>query len=1117
MDDHTAPQTLRFAVLGPLQVWRNGAELDVGPMQQRVVLAVLLLHANQPISRDKLIDAVWGTTVPGRAVNLLQRHAAGLRRVLEPGRPARAPSRLLTWSGAGYMLTVPAGRLDLETFAAQVKRGRAARAAGDLRAAAEALHGASELWRGGLCEGLTGPLLEAERDRLAEHRLDVLEERIEADLALGRHAGVVAELARLVREHPLRERLRAQQMLALYRSGRQAEALAAYRQGRTLLAEELGIEPGAELQRLERAVLSADPALTSPAPEGALPERSGPVRAPCLLPGDVAGFTGRREQLAWLDRLMVSDATSTATVIGLICGTPGVGKTALALHWAHRARHSFPDGQLYVNLRGYGPERPMTAGEALARLLAALGLRGRDVPLEVEDRAARYRSELAGRRMLIVLDNAATADQVRPLLPGTATCTTLVTSRDALPGLVALHGAHRLVLDLLPADDARTLLHRLIGARVQADPQAAATLANLCRRLPLALRLAAELAAARPHHSLADLTTGLADRQRRLDLLDADEDIGAGMRAVLSWSYQRLPADTARAFRLLALHPGTDWDAHATAALTRTDLNAARRLLGQLARAHLIQTTGPDRYSMHDLLRAYAAELAAGTDPGPDRKAALTRLLDHYLATATTATIALGFPLLDRRPRLFRYTPVIPAPPVGDPDTARAWLDAERANLVAVCAHAVRHGWHRHASDLATTLFRHLDDSGLYAVALTLHTHAREAARHVGDRNSEAYALSYLGVVYWRQGHYQRAVGHYRQALDLFQRTGNQDGQAYALTCRGLVYWRQGHFQESADDQCRAANMFERTGNRGGQAWVLNHLGLVYWQQGHYRQAADYQCRAADIFEEIGDRDGQAYALACVGLVHWQQGHYQPAVSHQRRALDLFEGTGNRDGQAYALTCLGLVYWRQGRYQRAADHHRQALEISQQTGNRAGQKFALLSLGLVYWRQGEYQRAADHHHQALDLSKQLDDRVSQAYALTCLGLVHREQKQHQQAIDHHHKALDISKEIGHRALEVDALNGLGEALQADGQTLEARARHAEALALAVDTGDQYERARAHTGIAATHHATGDVPQARRHWDEALGLYAGLGVPDADTVRAQLAALTPQDVSPAAPS
>ncbi|MEU7484413.1 BTAD domain-containing putative transcriptional regulator [Streptomyces sp. NPDC042319] len=1007
MGDHGTTGELRFEALGPLRVWRDGVELNPGPVQQRVVLAVLLLHANRPLPREKLIDAVWGTAAPGRAVNLVQRHAAGLRRVLEPDRPARSPSRLLTWTESGYVLAVPPGALDLDTVDEQIERGRAARSAGDWRTAAEALHAALRQWRGRLCEGLTGPLLDAERDRLEEHRLSVLEERIEADLALGRHASVVAELAGLVREHPLRERLCERLMVALYRSGRQAEALAAYRTTRTLLAEELGIEPGPELQRLEQAVLNADPALTPPAPQ-----QSPPRPVPCLLPGDVAGFAGRTRQLAELDALTSPDPHSTAAVICLVTGTPGVGKTALTVHWAHRVRQAFPDGQLYVNLRGYDPEQPMSAGEALARMLAALGLRGQDIPLDVADRSARYRSELAGRRMLVILDNAATPEQIRPLLPGTAGCPTLVTSRDALPGLVALHGAHRIDLDLLPAEDAHALLHQLIGERVAAEPRAAGVLADRCRRLPLALRLTAELAAARPHQSLAELAAELADRERQLDLLHDDEDPSADVRAVFSWSYQRLPGEAARAFRLLALHPGPDWNTDATAALTGTTSEQAGLLLDRLARAHLIQPTGPHRYTMHDLLRAYAAELAATTDPPAARHAALTRLFDHYLASATTATTTLHQHREDQRPLPTHAPPATPVPPIDGPEAARAWLDAERANLAAVCAHAAGHGWDGHAVELATTLFRYLDTGGHYADGLVIHTHAQRAARHNGDHNGEAYVLTHLGYVYWRQGHFPRAVDHHRRALDLFRQTGNRDGQASALTYLGLVHWRQGHYPRAVDHHDRALGLFRRTGNRYGQAYALLFLGLVHWRLGRYEKAVDEHRRSLDLFEQLGDGNGQAYALTHLGLDHCEQRRHQQAIDHLSRALDLFRRTGNRDGQSYTLTHLGLVHCRQGRYRQAVDQHCRALELARQTGYRACEVEALNGLGEATRASGEPAVARAWHAEALAKAVEIGERFEQARAHEGIAALHHAAGDLQQARRHWEHALHLYVGLG---------------------------------------------------------------------------------------------------------
>jgi transcriptional regulator with XRE-family HTH domain len=442
---------------------------------------------------------------------------------------------------------------------------------------------------------------------------------------------------------------------------------------------------------------------TAPGTADEAPASAGPAAprlVPRELPGDVAAFTGRAGELADLDACLTAvtgpDGAPGPVVISAVSGTAGAGKTALAVHWAHRVAERFPDGQLYVNLRGFDPEQPVTATEALAGFLGALGATGPEIPLEETARAARYRSLLTNRRLLVVLDNAATEEQVRPLLPGSPSVMVLVTSRAALPGLVARDGARRFDLDLLPAGDAVALLRALIGDRVDAEPAATHALAQLCARLPLALRVAAELAAERPGMPLTDLVAELADERDRLQLLDAGGDPRGAVASVLSWSYRHLPADTARMFRLAGLHPAQDWDRYAAAALTAATLGQASQLLGALARTHLIQPAGPGRYGMHDLLRAYARELAAGHDGEDGQHAALTRLFDHYLHTAATAMDTLHPADRHSRPRIPESA--IPVPPLTSPAEARGWLDAERAILVAVTAHTGRHGWPAHAA-----------------------------------------------------------------------------------------------------------------------------------------------------------------------------------------------------------------------------------------------------------------------------------------------------------------------------------------------------------------------------------------------------------------------------------
>jgi tetratricopeptide (TPR) repeat protein/transcriptional regulator with XRE-family HTH domain len=758
--------------------------------------------------------------------------------------------------------------------------------------------------------------------------------------------------------------------------------------------------------------------------------RGRPV-VPRELPGDVATFTGRAAELAALDRLLLGSTrgagirgATAAAVISAVSGTAGVGKTALAVHWAHHAASQFRDGQLYVNLRGYDPGQPMSATDALAGFLRSLGVPGQDIPQDGNERAARYRSLLAGKWMLVVLDNASSAEQVRPLLPGNPECAVVVTSRDSLAGLVARDGAGRIDLDLLPVDDAVTLLRELIGARVDAEPEAAVTLAELCARLPLALRVAGEMVIARPAVPLTEIAGELADQQRRLDLLDAGGDLHTAVRAVFSWSCRHLDDDTARAFRMAGLHPGPQFDPYAIAALTGSTLQQARRVLDALARAHLVQPAGSGRHALHDLLRAYARDLAASHDTADTRHQALTRLFDHYLHTAAVAMDTLHPAEQHRRPRI--PPPGAPSPPLTNPARALAWLDAQRPCLVAFAQHSAEYGWPGHASRLSATLFRYLYVGSHCPEALTIHACAYRAARKTGDRAAEAQALIGLGATNQAQGSFQQASDNLRQALAAF--------------------------------------------------------------------------------EETADRAGQARALSNLGSLDYWRGSYRAAAEHLQRALALHRATGDRGGQARSLGNLGLVYESQGRYQQAASHHQQALDLSHETGNRNGEAVALSNLGSVCERQGCYQQAASYDEQALDLGRETGNRIVEAVALTNLGTVRERQGRYQQAIGLHQDALALARETG-REFEAAVLNNLGQALLAGGEPGRARTQHASALDLAGQVGYKYEQGRAHDGLARASQARGDYGRAREQWRRALAIYLELGTPEADEVRARLAAIS----------
>jgi DNA-binding SARP family transcriptional activator/tetratricopeptide (TPR) repeat protein len=976
---------LEFCLLGPVVVRCDGVAVPVPRGRQRAVLAVLLLNAGRVVSVGEIAETLWGPAPPPSASATVRNYVKRLRRGLGNADQARILTR-----SPGYMVRVDPGELDVARFEVLLAGARNSARGGSWDAAADKARAALALWRGEpLADVESEALALREVPRLTELRLQAAELRIDAELRLGRHGEVIAELERLAVAHPLREHLHALLMLALYRDGRQAEALAVYRHARRVLVAELGAEPGAELRELHRQILTTGPVLAAPGSAHLPPgdvrmagARAGPV-VPRELPGPVPQFVGRAAELADLTGVLerASAQRPQTLVISAIAGMAGVGKTALAVHWAHQVADRFPDGQLHVNLRGYDPGQPVSAADALAGFLRSLGVAEQDIPAETGERAARYRSLLAGRRMLIVIDNARDVEQVRPLLPGSPSCVTVVTSRDALAGLVARDGGHRLDLSPMPPAEAVGLLRALIGERVDAEPEATVTLAGYCARLPLALRVAAERAAASPGVPLADVASELADQQDRLDLLDAAGDRLTAVRAVLSWSVRHLDDQAARAFRLLGLYPGADFNAYAAAAVTDTTLRQARRLLHRLARAHLIQPAGTGRYGMHDLLRAYAADQAAEQDSEQERGAALTRLSDYYLATAAVAagTLFRGDPDQPALPRLAG-----PVPPVTSPTAALAWLDAERSTLVAVAAYAADHGCTGHAIGLAATIFRYLD-VGHFADAAAVHGHARRAAAQSGDRTAEAAALTMLGAADAAQGRLRQATSHLEQALALCRGDGDRIGEARALGHLGMVDYCRGRYQQSAGRHRKALAIYLAVGNHAGQARELHALGIVDFRQGRYEQAAGNLGWSLALFRDAGLRSGEAVVLGNLGELELRQGHYVRAAGHLRQSLGLGREIGNRPCQARALACLGFSELRQGRHQQAIGHLRQSLALHTQAGNSSGQAEALNGLGEAFLARIQVDEASARHAAALALAIQCGDKREQARARSGLA------------------------------------------------------------------------------------------------------------------------------------
>ena len=1003
-----------FLLLGPLVVQVGGAPVTVPAAKQRAVLAALLLRANHLVTVDELAEVLWAADLPSGARVGVQNHVMRLRRALGP-----AGSRITT-QPRGYLIRVEAGELDLASFEGLLRDARAAAREARWLDAADQAAAALALWRGEPLADVGSDLLQArERPRLTELRLQALETRLDSDLVLGRHSEVIGELSQLAAAQPLRERLHALLMLALYRDGRRAEALAAYRRAREVLVEELGAEPGSELRELHQQILTTDPALELPemaVPEAGVPGHAAPPASarsemPRQLPGPVPQFTGRNAELATLTRMLerAAHAAQATVVISAIGGTAGVGKTALAVHWAHQVAGQFPDGQLYVNLRGYDSDQPVTAADALAGLLRALGVEGRDIPAELDERAARYRSLLAGKHALIVLDNAGNVEQVRPLLPGTAGCAVVVTSRDSLAGLVARDGAARLELDLLPLQDAVDLLRQLIGSRASADPAAAEQLARQCSRLPLALRVAAELAAARPAAPLHDLVAELSDQQKRLDLLEAGGDPRTAVRAVFSWSYHHLDPGSARTFRLAGLHPGPGFDSYATASLAGSTPDQARQVLDTLARAHLIQPAGADRYAMHDLLRTYARELAASTDGDQEEHAALTHLFEYYLSAAATA-LAVLFPADPQLRPDFRPTAAGPAMP-GEVD-ARAWLDRERANLVAAVVHCAGHGWPRHATGLAATLLRYLIYGSHLSEAVTVYGHALQAARRSGDLAAEASALSGLGAIDIMRGHSRDAAGHYRAALERYRQCGDRAGEARALGNLGNTEGQLHNHQSAASYHREAMAAFEDAGDSLGAARALTELAAIETELGSHEQAAQHLRSALQVFRDAKDQPGEARVLDRIGDLSLRRGQLTEAAAFFEQALAIYRRTDTPAGMAAGLHNLGEVSLRQSKYQHAIGYLQEALVLARQTGSQQGETMTLGSLARALHGAGEAAAARAALETMVALTAETGNTYEQASAHRDLAESHHSAGQDDQARDHWQQALTLYTQLG---------------------------------------------------------------------------------------------------------
>jgi DNA-binding SARP family transcriptional activator/tetratricopeptide (TPR) repeat protein len=916
--------TIEFRLLGDVAADADGRLVAVGHLRQRCVLVALLVDANRVVPVDQLVDRVWGEHAPQRARGTLRSYVSRLRQVL------CAAGVAISRRPGGYVLTVDPMFVDLHRFDHLIGQ---ARATNDDEAAVALVTQALELWCGEPFAGLDTPWFNTARENLQRRRMMALLDRFDLALRCGDHVAVLPDLFTAAAENPMDERLAGQLMVALYRCGRQADALETYRRMRLRLADELGADPGPALQLVYRQILTADDTLATPARTVAASNRGsarGPV--PRQLPAPPRSFTGRRVELAELNKLMDDQPDRGATMlIWAIGGTGGVGKTWLGLRWAHDNLERFPDGQLYIDMRGFDPaSEPLSPEVAVRGFLDALGVPPAAVPTEPDAQVGLYRSLVAGKRMLVVVDNARDTTQVAPLLPGAPTCTVLITSRRQLTSLVTAHGARPMPLDVLTATEAHQLLTEQLGAdRVAAEPEPVRALIRWCAGLPLALGIIATRAAIHPELPLAELAGELLEASTRLDALDAGE-LAVNLRAVLACSCRALSPEAARLFGLLGLAPGADIGVAATASLSGLPAASVRLRLRELTTAHLLQDQA-GRHRMHDLVRLYAIEQAHILHSEDERRAAVRRVLGHYLHTAHAADALLG---PHREPvNLMPIEPAVRPERIAHYQHAMAWFAAEHSVLLAAVAQAAATGFDTHASQLARVLATFLDRRGHWHDLAATQRVARDAAERAADPTGRAMAHAGLGRADSMRGRYAAAAEHFGHALEIFGQLGDRVGQAQAHIDLVRVFERQVRHREALSNAYQALDLYRAADHRIGQAGALNAIGWIHVQLGEHRRALAYCQRSLDLYRAIGDSRGQANAWDSLGYAHHHLGRYDEAIVCYRHAFDRVHELGDEYQEADVLTHLANTHLAAGNPEPARRAWRRALAILDRLGH----------------------------------------------------------------------------------------------------------------------------------------------------------------------------------------
>lgn len=1017
MPQATADRATRFLILGSLEIWAGAERLQLGGPRQEQVLATLLLEANHVVPLSRLIDAAWDEQPPATAAHQVRKLVSDLRRRLPAG-----PETLVT-DGPGYRAVIAPDRLDATRFEHCVARARKAEAAGERRDAVAQYQAALDLWRGPVMAGECGPVVASAATVLHERRLRAAERLVELRMELGESREVLDRLRALVAEHPLRESLRSLLMTALYRCGRRADALHEYETLRRTLSDELGIDPGPELAQLHQRILQdsadllppAEPAPPPPAPlaapvaPAAVTPAAAAVTVPRTLPYDLPDFTGRGRELARILAAAEEPARGALRVIA-IDGMGGSGKTTLAVHAAHALAEHYPDGQLYIDLCGFAPDRkPLHPAAALDVLLRTLGVPGLAIPDDPVELSALWRTATADRRLLILLDNAVDAAQVERLLPTGPGALVLITARARL---TALDGAVVFSLCALAPDAALGMLAGVLGReRVEAEPDPARALVQLCGRLPLALRIAAARLHNRPQWTIADMVDRLRDKGARLDQLELGDRSVATM---IGLSYDTLPEDRRGCFRLLGVHPGSDFEPWAVAAFTDLPAPRAESVLEDLLDARLLEQCSAGRYRFHDLVRSYAFGLAQKHDSPGRRDAAVDRLLEYYLAAAHQAADILqpGRRQVGFGPSARGARRTAPDPAIRDAESALAWFDREYPAILSALRCAAGRGKDRYTGYLPNALVHYLRLRGRVDELLELLETAVAAARRLGDGVLERLNLMDLAAPYSHLGRPWEALGHLARALEIATAADDRHAQAECLLRIGVQNEEIGHYSTALHHYEQALALYRRLGGLRGECATLIGLGSALATLGRHAEALEHAREAERISLELGDLDAklrvrvnQASALAALSRL-------DEALQSLGEACELSRRTGAKDGQAVTLTRYTDVYIRMENFGRAAELGATALAAAEAIHRPALAAAVENLLATADLRRGDPACALERHERAARIAEKIDLRIELARSLDGAGHALAALGDHAAARENWRAALEHYEQMG---------------------------------------------------------------------------------------------------------